>query len=100
DNQIAGPRHAVAAEYGQMRDARLEPNVDDVLLFFKTRPVAFRTGKPRRQIRLHGIAPPRARSRLTEALGRQTRHLGVQNRLAAIDADERRNRRPPRALAR
>ena len=97
---VARPRHAVVPEHGEMRHARFEPDVDDILLFFKPRAAAVRTVEARRQIRLDRIDPPRTGADLGEALRHVARDVRIENRFVARGADDRGNRRAPDALAR
>ena len=84
-----------------MRHARLEPDVDDVLLFFESRAAALRAGEARRQ---DTSRPDRSTRRSAPAspkrfaARRATR--GSSSASPHSQADQRRNRRSPGALTR
>ena len=74
---VGRPRHAAVFEHRAMRDARLEPDVDDVHLFGERRARALRAREARRQERLDGFGPPHvARRRCESAPPRCARRPG------------------------
>src|ERR1700722_16594171 len=83
-----------------MRYARLEPDVDDVLLFFETGLAARRADEIRRKKRLNGIAPPRACAHRREMCRRFARDMRIEDHFVAAVANQRWDRLSPRALPR
>src|SRR6516225_11846501 len=93
DHEVARPRHPVVSQHGQVRYSRLEPNVDDVLLFFEARAVAVRADEAVGKINLYRIAPPRVGPHFGKTLRGDTRDARIEQRLIAIAAAQRWNRR-------